>query len=360
MVRALITGGAGFIGSRLARSLAERGQSVTVFDSLHRQVHGERAAAPEFPGNVIFRRGDVSDQEALARMVGECDPDTIYHLAAETGTGQSYDEPARYCEVNIGGTCNLAEALRRAGDKRRRVVLAGSRAVYGEGAARTRGGELVSAPPRRSADLAAGRYAPVGEDGSELSPCPTPETLVPRPASIYASTKLMQEFVLEQCAEGSDMEVVLLRFQNVYGPGQSLFNSYTGVLSIFARQILDGMTLEIYEDGAITRDFVYVDDVVAALVAAGTTASAPRGPINIGSGDVATILDTARILMRALGASDESFEITGKFRPGDIRYAVADTMRARTLLGWEPRVELATGLANLARWAQEERAAGRI
>lgn len=360
MATSFITGGAGFIGSRLARLLAERGERVVVFDNLHPQVHGERPVLPEWPKTVELVKGDVCDAGALAGALAAAKPRTVYHLAAETGTGQSYDEPARYCDVNVGGTCNLVEGLRRNGLLETRVVLAGSRAVYGEGAALGHDGRVVCAPPRRPEDLAAGKFLPMDEDGREFAPCPTPESLDPKPSSVYASTKLMQEFVLSQCAAGTAIEVVLLRFQNVYGPGQSLFNSYTGVLSIFARQILDGKELNIYEDGAITRDFVYVDDVVAALAASGASASAPVGPVNIGAGSDATILDAAKFLLAALGVRDGGYRVTGDFRPGDVRYAVADVALAKTALHWGPRVDLETGLGALAEWAKAERAHGRI
>lgn len=360
MATSFITGGAGFIGSRLARRLARRGETVVVFDNLNPQIHSRRPVMPDWPETVRFQKGDVRDADALSAALEAAKPRTVYHLAAETGTGQSYDEPARYCDVNVGGTCNLIEGLRKTGLDGARIVLAGSRAVYGEGGARNEDGRMVCAPPRRVSDLAAGEFMPKDEAGKALTPCPTPESLDPRPASVYASSKLMQEFILTQCSAGTSFQVVILRFQNVYGPGQSLFNSYTGVLSIFARQILDGKELDIYEDGEITRDFVYVDDVVAALEAAGAADAPPDGPVNIGAGSDATILDAAKILLRALGVPEGGYRITGHFRPGDVRYAVADTMLAKTGLGWRPKVSLEAGLGALAEWAKGERAAGRI
>ncbi|MFC3691108.1 GDP-mannose 4,6-dehydratase [Chenggangzhangella methanolivorans] len=360
MASALITGGAGFIGSRLAAALVARGDRVTVLDNLHPQVHGPDPKLPDWPESVVFRKGDVCDPAAVSEAVRAADPDVVYHLAAETGTGQSYDEPTRYCAVNVLGCTHLVEALRALAPRARRVVLASSRSVYGEGAARGADGRVVSAPPRSTGDLAAGRFGLADEAGQALEPCPTDEALPARPASVYASTKLMQEYVLKQCAEGSDLGVFVLRFQNVYGPGQSLYNAYTGVLSVFSKMILDGKILEIYEDGDIARDFVFVDDVVAALAAAGAAATVPDGPINIGTGSEAKIVDVARILLKAMGRSPDDLRISGKFRPGDVRYAVGDVAKARETLGWEPRVTLAEGLSALAEWAKVERAAGRI
>lgn len=360
MTSFLITGGAGFIGSRLARRLAEGGNRVVVFDSLHPQVHGAHASTPQLPDGVDFVRGDVRDVPALSEAVAAADPDVVYHLAAETGTGQSYDEPARYCDVNVQGTCHLVEAVRALPERARRIVLASSRAVYGEGAYLDANGSVIPGCPRRVTDMKAGRFAPMDASGVALQPCATPENLPPTPASIYASTKLMQEYTLEQAFAGTSTNVIVLRFQNVYGPGQSLRNAYTGVLSIFSKQILDGKELNIFEDGEIGRDFVFVDDVVRSLDAAGRVEAVPNGPINVGSGEVATIIDAARILLAALGKSPERVRVTGDFRPGDVRYCFADISRAAKFLGWRPEVSLESGLVRLAEWASNERREGRI
>lgn len=351
---ALITGGAGFIGSRLATKISASVDRIIIYDSLHPQVHGLGASPPRLPPNATFLRGDIADGAYLADTIITHDPDLVYHLAAETGTGQSYDQPRRYCDANVGGTAALIEALRKPGRKRR-VVLAGSRAVYGEGAYRTPSGNIVSGPPRRLDDLAAGRFAPSGIDGAELQPVASREDLPPAPTSVYASTKLMQEQLIEQCAAAGDFESVILRFQNVYGPGQSLNNPYTGVLSIFADQILSGRRLRIFEDGEIVRDFVYVDDVVEALAIAGAVEPPPAGPINIGSGHPGTIREAAEILLEALGAPRTRYDITGEFRPGDIRHACADIAKAGATLGWRPATGLNEGLSALARWAEAQR-----
>jgi len=353
---AFITGGAGFIGSRLAVALEPHVDQIVVFDSLHPQVHGPAATPPQFGPKTRFVFGDVTDPDALTAAVQAASPALVFHLAAETGTGQSYDEPARYNSVNVMGTAYLIEALRKAraaGLPRCRIVLAGSRAVYGEGAYRAPDGRLVAGPVRTPEDLAAGRYLPSIPGLGALTPCPTPESLAPAPASVYASTKLMQEYLLEQCGAEGDFEVAILRFQNVYGPGQSLRNPYTGVLSIFSAQVLSGKSLEIYEDGEIARDFVYVDDVVASLVAAGLSVTVPAGPVNVGSGYPATIREVAETLLERLGSSRSNYSVSGKFRPGDIRYAVADISRAQTLLDWTPKVSLEAGLAALADWAKD-------
>lgn len=351
----LITGGAGFIGSRLARRLvaSDADCRIWVLDNMHPQVHGPNAPDPDLGPQVSFLRGDVADAAAVHTAVQAAQPAVVYHLAAETGTGQSYDEPARYCNVNVMGTAHLIEAMRRV-ETVRRVVLSASRAVYGEGAYLDQHGSLCAGLPREASAMAEGCFdvpLPPGFTGPGR-PAPSCAGLPPAPASVYASTKLMQEYLLAQAGEGAAWTATMLRFQNVYGDGQSLRNPYTGVLSIFAQQLLEGKDLSIFEDGDIARDFVYVDDVVDALVRAGER-TLPHGTVlDIGTGQAVTILEVARSLMQALGRSQDAYLITGAFRVGDIRHACADTKEARDLLEWQPKVSVEDGLTRLALWAQ--------
>ncbi|MFY1666481.1 NAD-dependent epimerase/dehydratase family protein [Pseudomonas sp. Pseu.R1] len=353
----LITGGAGFIGSRLVIALLKKDPAckIWVFDNLHPQVHGDHPATPEFGAGVTFVKGDVTDAHALTNVVKACNPQIVYHLAAETGTGQSYDEPTRYCAVNVLGTSHLIEALRTQTDVKK-VVLAASRAVYGEGGyIDAKGIEFVGLP-RQPETMASGDFSVPVPAGIELPtrPIPSHAGLPPAPASVYASTKLMQEYLLCQAGEGSPWDAVILRFQNVYGPGQSLRNPYTGVLSIFARQILSGAELAIYEDGNIARDFAYVDDIVGALVSAGNTDVKHGTIMDIGSGEPVTILDMSKMLMRALGKRDDALKITGAFRIGDIRYACANITAAREIMNWHPQISVQEGVIRLAEWAKTE------
>lgn len=355
----LITGGAGFIGSRLVRALRhiEPASRIWVLDNLHPQVHGPVAASPELGDGVEFVRGDVADKQLMNAVVESAQPELVYHLAAETGTGQSYDEVSRYCEVNVSGTANLIEAVRaKSKTATKKIVLAASRAVYGEGGYQDAEGRAYVGLPRQAEAMSSGDYSVPLPVGAKLpaQPIPSNAGLPVSPASVYASTKLMQEYLLKQTGEGASWKSAILRFQNVYGPGQSLRNPYTGVLSIFSRQLLEGKTLAIYEDGLIARDFVYVDDVVDALVKAGQS-DLPHGiTMDIGTGEAVSILDVARLLMRNLDCPDDRLAITGQFRVGDIRHACADTRAARELLGWQPRVSVEAGLALLANWAQSE------
>lgn len=353
----LITGGAGFIGSRLIRALlaANSEHRIWILDNLHPQVHGQNATPPYFDEHVTFLHGDVGDALALHDAVARSRPALVFHLAAETGTGQSYDEPTRYCLANVMGTTHLIEALRKAGCTER-VVLASSRAVYGEGAYIDTAGRRCAGLPRDAATMSAGDFeVPLPDECvGPGRPAPSNPALSPAPASVYASSKLMQEYLLTQAGEGGGWSATILRFQNVYGPGQSLKNPYTGVLSIFAQQLLEGKDLAIFEDGQIARDFVYVDDVVEALMRAGEC-QLPHGTIiDIGMGEAATIEGAAQTLMQALGRSRDSYAITGAFRVGDIRHACADISAAHELLGWVPQVSINEGLEALAHWAREE------
>ncbi|SEG10043.1 dTDP-L-rhamnose 4-epimerase [Thalassococcus halodurans] len=359
MPNILITGGAGFIGKRLALSLRNAGHSVTVFDNLHPQVHPdpEGAVAELKQAGARFSRGDVLDGGALTKAIIVAEADIVIHLAAETGTGQSYDLPVQYCDVNVTGTARLIEAIRAArteGIDVSRVILAGSRAVYGEGACRDGKGREVTAVPRLSADLATGDFAPKDAQGRTLEPIAScAATTVPAPASIYASTKLMQEYLLRQGLEQSGIEASILRLQNVYGAGQSLHNPYTGVLSIFAQQLLEGKTLNIYEDGEIVRDFVHVSDVVSAFHRLCELELVPQETADIGSGKGASILEVAQTMIEVLDLVGERLTISGQFRPGDVRHAVADISAAERYLDWKPQVSLSDGIRDLIDWARK-------
>lgn len=358
MTKYFITGGAGFIGKRLTAALIASGHSVFVYDSFHQQVHKNpsvSAAELESLGAEVAQ-ADVCDADFLQSAVMSFSPNIIVHLAAETGTGQSYDLPNRYCEVNVTGTANVVEvarSVRAKGVDLQRVILAGSRAVYGEGACLDESNNPVTAIPRKSEDLRNGDFAPKDQNGVNVTPIPSrASATVVSPSSIYASTKLMQEFILRQGLEQTEIEVGILRLQNVYGAGQSLNNPYTGVLSIFCQQLLDGKILNIFEDGEIVRDFINVSDVVAAFVALCEIDVLPNAIVDIGSGKPDTILSVANMMTEIMGFQDVRTQITGQFRTGDIRYAVADISDAKEILGWVPRVRLREGISELVEWAR--------
>ena len=274
MTRVLITGGAGFIGCRLARRLLDAGHEVDVLDNLHPQVHVDRAIPAALPPGVRFLPGDVTASDVWDAVLAATAPDTIVHLAAETGTGQSLTHATRHACVNVVGTAAMVEALERSANRPTQLVLASSRAVYGDGAWAAdsdRGDPPAAFYPgqRPAAMLAAGHWDHRTPTGAGAHPVPSrADRTRPDPTNVYAATKLAQEHVLSAWCAARDVELTVLRLQNVYGPGQSVGNPYTGVLTLFARTALDGGVIDVYEDGAIVRDFVFVDDVAHALSAA--------------------------------------------------------------------------------------------
>jgi len=348
--RIFITGGAGFIGSRLVRALAAQGAEITVFDNLHPQVHGSSPTI-NLPAHLVV--GDVCDAATLAKALDECRPTIVVHLAAETGTGQSADEPVRYVDVNVGGTARLIEVLKGLKSPPSRVVLAATRAVYGEGAYKNNAGQLIVPPPRQTSAMAKGIFDLHDAEGCPLTPIPTPEHLPPAPGSVYGASKLMQEYLLQQVP--APWGTAILRLQNVYGPGQSLRNPYTGVLSIFCQQALAGRTLNIFEDGHIYRDFVFVDDVVTAFVAACSEPGALGRILNIGTGERTSIFDAAKLILENLGLPTDRLQVSGDFRAGDIRHAVADIDLAKSVLRWRPATTFSSGVAQLVEWSKREK-----
>ncbi|WP_445166408.1 NAD-dependent epimerase/dehydratase family protein [Mycolicibacterium sp. Dal123E01] len=343
----LITGGAGFIGSALARRLVEAGYDVAVMDILHPQVHAEGAPI-DLPSSVRLFTGDVThaaDCDAVLRL---CKPAQIVHLAAETGTAQSLSEATRHGSVNVVGTTQLLDALSRRGHVPDQLVLASSRAVYGEGAWQS-GDQIFYPQPRSHAQLVAGLWDPQGPTGDPAVPLASSAIRTePRPTNIYAATKLAQEHILAAWTAAHDTNLSVLRLQNVYGPGQSLTNSYTGIVALFARLAQEKHALEIYEDGRIVRDFVYIDDVVEALFLAIEGPAAPSRHVDIGSGVPTTIGELAQQLATLCGAPEPV--VVGKFRDGDVRAAQCDIEPATTELGWRPKWSLEEGTRALLDW----------
>ena len=347
----LITGGAGFIGSTLARRLVDAGNDVAVMDVLHPQVHSEGAVI-DLPPSVRLFTGDVThapDFDAVLRLFR---PSQVVHLAAETGTAQSLSEATRHGSVNVVGTTQLLDALSRSTHVPDQLVLASSRAVYGEGAWQS-GSEVFYPPPRSHAQLLDGCWDPQGPTNEPAVPLASrADRTEPRPTNIYASTKLAQEHIMAAWAAAHDTSLSVLRLQNVYGPGQSLTNSYTGIVALFARLAREQQSLEVYEDGRILRDFVYVDDVVAALCAAIDQPAAPARRLDIGSGVPTTIHEVAQMVAAICEAPEP--RIVNKFRDGDVRAARCDIEPAKVELDWQPTWTLEAGLRTLIGWIGQQ------
>jgi dTDP-L-rhamnose 4-epimerase len=351
----LVTGGAGFIGTYLSCTALKAGHQVRLIDNLSPQVHGrDRIYSP--PAGVEFVRGDVSVRSDLERAVKGVD--TIVHLAAETGTGQSMYEIARYYGVNVQGTAVLFDVLANGEHSVRNVVLGSSRSVYGEGAYLCLTCDPTGARrfpgPRSPEQLSAQQWTSRCPDcGGELEPTATREDDRLDPASVYAGTKLAQEDLVRVACRALGIAHTILRFQNVFGEGQSLKNPYTGILSIFSTRIRLGQSLPIFEDGKETRDFVHVEDVAGALLRAVEQPVSAGVTLNVGSGRSTSIMDVARMLQRIMG-SDIEPHVTGEYRVGDIRHNYADISRLESLIGFRPTVSVEEGLQRFAAWVQSQ------
>ena len=352
----LITGGAGFIGSHLADALLARGHRVRALDNLSPQVHGERARRPEYLAREVeLMVGDVRDPVAVRRAVDGVD--AVFHLAAAVGVGQSMYELAHYTAVNNLGTAVLLEALiaRPVG----RLVVASSMSIYGEGLYRRPDGTTCTVAERGLAQLRAGDWELRDLDGAPVAPVPTPEGKAPSLASVYALSKYDQERMCLLTGRAYGIPTAGLRFFNVYGTRQALSNPYTGVLAIFASRLLNEKRPTIFEDGGQRRDFVSVYDVVQACCLALERPQADGEVFNVGSGRSFSVAEIAQRLGAVLERRIEP-EITGTYRVGDIRHCFADITRAREALGYEPRVSLDDGLAELAGWLESQVATDRV
>lgn len=353
----LITGGAGFIGSRLARRFHRDGYHVTVLDALIEQVHGVHpdTTSPLLADTrevATVRHGSVTSPEELRHALDGAQ--VVVHLAAETGTGQSMYEIDRYVNTNVGGTAKMLDLLANHGHTVERIVIASSRSIYGEGAYEAEDGTIVYPGHRADADMARGDFEVKDPDtGRPLRVVPTAEDAKLHPSSVYGITKQMQESLVMTVAPTIGIEPVALRYQNVYGPGQSLKNPYTGILSIFSTLIRQGKPINIFEDGLESRDFVYIDDVVEATFLAATRHEAAGGTFNVGSGVATTVSGVVEALFAAFETRVPT-AITGNYRLGDIRHNVADTAKLRERLGFRAGTLFADGVREFVRWVLSE------
>jgi dTDP-L-rhamnose 4-epimerase len=353
----LITGGAGFIGSSLAHHLVTFGHSITVLDNLSKQIHGDNPQLTsslyrKIKTEVRFELGSVTDEKAWQRVLD--DQDVIVHLAAETGTGQSMYEIKRYVDVNIGGTALMLDMLANRRHRVRKVLVASSRAIYGEGKYLSPVAGIVYPLARMEANLRAGVFEPLcPQSGVPMAAQATDEESKLHPHSVYGITKLNQEQMVMTVCSSLGIASTALRYQNVYGPGQSLSNPYTGILSIFSTRIKNGNNINIFEDGKESRDFIYIDDVVRATASAILKTEADGQVFGIGSGIATDVLSVAHTLVEHF-QSETPVNVTGTYRVGDIRHNYADLSKARQLLNFIPEVNFHQGIKTFSDWVDEQ------
>ena len=355
MKNILITGGAGFIGSNLTVKLVSKGYNVTILDNLSKQIHGENQDSTLYNSikdKATFILGDVCNKSDWQKALRN--QDSVIHLAAETGTGQSMYEITRYNEVNIIGTAHLLNILANQEHTIEKILIASSRSIYGEGKYLCHNHGVTFPNERNAADMAKGNFNPIcNKCNKELILKATDENSKIHPSSIYGITKQQQEQMILLMGKALKIPAVALRYQNVYGPGQSLSNPYTGILSIFSTRLLNGNDIDIYEDGEESRDFVFIDDVVDATVLALEKKEANHQIFNVGSGVATTVLEVANTLKK-LYASNVNINISGKYRLGDIRHNYADLSKIKNVLGFHPKFNFRTGISEFVNWVKTQ------
>ncbi|MFX1702574.1 dTDP-L-rhamnose 4-epimerase [Chitinophaga ginsengisegetis] len=358
MKNVLITGGAGFIGSNLALKLLKKGFTITVLDNLSEQIHGvnpekNSPLLRSIENKVTFIKGCVTSRndwmEALKNQ------DVVVHLAAETGTGQSMYEIEKYNSVNIGGTALMLDILANTKHSVKKVVVASSRAIYGEGRYLVPStGQYVYPEARMEEQMLKGDFN-VSTHGIHelLKLVPTDEQSKIHPTSVYGITKQVQEQMVMLVCKSINIAAVAFRYQNVYGPGQSLSNPYTGILSIFSSLIKSGKSINIFEDGEESRDFVFIDDVVDATILGIEMDEANNEVFNVGTGVPINVLTVVKSLINCYGAS-VGYKVSGNFRLGDIRHNYADLTKIGSRLGFQPKVQFEEGIKEFANWVNKQ------
>jgi len=360
--RILVTGGAGFIGSHLVDALVERGHRVRVLDNLDPQVHGETAEpdaiAPHIAaGDVEFVRADIRDANAVRTSLA--DIDAVSHQAAAVGVGQSMYRIADYVRANSAGTAVLLEAMVGRERPVEKLVVASSMSIYGEGQYVCPEHGTVYPSLRPESQLRDGDWEMHCPDcGAILEPEPTDEEKPLLPTSVYAVTKRDQEELCLSVGAAYGIPTVALRYFNTYGPRQSLNNPYTGVAAIFTSRLLNRRAPLVFEDGAQSRDFIHVSDIVRANVLALESDGADGRAVNVGTGRRLSLRDLVAALREKLGGPEP--EYVSRFRKGDIRHCYGDVTRARDLLGFQARVRFEDGIEDLAAWAAGREAVDRV
>ena len=352
----LITGGAGFIGSNLALKLIAKEYNITILDNLSPQIHGDEPeiSSPLFisiKDKTRFIKGTVTSKDDWAEALK--DQDVIVHYAAETGTGQSMYEIQKYVDVNVNGTAIMLDLLANTEHKVKKVLIASSRSIYGEGKYVNEKGVSIY-PKHRTADyMDKGDFEVKCEGSEELTLVATDEDSKIHPSSVYGITKQNQEQMIMTVCPTLGITPVAFRYQNVYGPGQSLKNPYTGILSIFSTQIKNGNGINIFEDGKETRDFVYIDDVVDATILGIEREEAAGEVFNVGTGIPTDVITVAKGLIANYGI-EVPVKISGNYRLGDIRHNYADLTKIKDKLGFVPKFNFEQGLKRFSEWVNTQ------
>jgi dTDP-L-rhamnose 4-epimerase len=350
----LITGGAGFIGQRLSRALLSLGSKIRIIDNFNQQIHTVHSLPDDLAESVELINADVRDRAAMQKaLIGVT---RIVHLAADTGTGQSMYEIDRYFSVNVQGTATLLDLLQNDACGRRveSIVVASSRAIYGEGAFLCRVHGTIYPNQRTRAAMETGNFEPLCPHcDTTLDLSATSESAPFNPMSVYGLTKQVQEQAILMFARTREINGFGLRYQNVYGPGQSLKNPYTGILAVFSNLARQNQPIEIYEDGLESRDFVYIDDVIEATVRSINYPGEYIGALNVGSGQATSVIDVAKKI-KTYFKSESEIKITGAFRVGDIRHNIADISKLRSILNFSPAMQFDLGLENFLAWAADQ------
>ena len=359
MKKVLITGGAGFIGSELVNQLYDLGEyEITVLDCMTEQIHGSdwhnSYLYNKIKDKCNFIYGDVRDYDVVEKAVDG--KEYIIHLAAETGTGQSMYRINQYNDVNIMGTSNLLQVISSKGEdsKVKKILLSSSRSVYGEGKYSCPNCGIVYPKSRKKETMLNKDFNLYCDKcGEKLTLLPTTEDSVIIPGSLYAYTKYAQEKMLQTMCPALGIDYKIFRFQNVYGVGQSLKNPYTGILSIFSTLLLENKSVNIFEDGLESRDFINVVDIAKGVIAAIDNAKSNSEIINLGSGVGTSVIDIANML-KEIYDSNSDINITGDFRIGDIAHNIADIQKAEDILGFKQTISLREGLTQFCQWVLGE------
>lgn len=356
MKNILLLGGAGFIGTNLSKKLLAEGYEVTILDCFSEQVHGKNYKFSylyqQIDRSIKLVIGDIHDLPLLLSLLEK--NDVVIHLASETGTAQSMYRLQRYTDVNIGTTAVLMDTLVNNKTRVKKVFLGSSRAVYGEGKYKNRKGVFIYPKLRSKVNLAKGLFDIISEDKDEiLQLSATDEDSLINPVSIYGFSKYAQEQLVKITCQTYGIDYCILRYHNVFGPGQSLLNSYTGVLNVFASRAILDKPLEIFEDGKGIRDFIYIDDAVEATLLALKNENANNQTFNVGSGVGTSIWDAAISISRSL-EKEVVCNISGNYRYGDIRHSLADIHKIKKFLNFRPKYSFEDGLKAFEEWVMTQ------